>query len=179
MQKLSAKRSVCLMVSGFALSFAVFAGCGGDAVPGAVPTFPAKGILTFDGKPFGPARLSFRPDDATQTFTPSALVDAAGEFTVTTYKAGDGIPAGTYKVMLSSDPMLQTGPHPQVYDKPETTLLTVTIKSSGTNDIELDMASSAGPLTTGFMPGGINVPGGADPSKGFAPVVAPGAEAAK
>jgi hypothetical protein len=74
--------------------------------------------------------------------------------------------------------MTPTPAHPDVYNEILSSTLVVTIKETGSNDFKLDMVSSAGEMTSGpGGPGGIEVPAGVDPSKGFGPVIAPGASA--
>ena len=175
MQSFISRQTQCFVAGALALAIFGIAGCGSAAPSGAVKTFPAEGTLTLDGKPFGPARLTFNPDQANKPH-PTGVVDSAGNIVVTSFVMGDGLPAGEYKVFISSDPMVQTPEHPQIYNDPDGTLLTVSVKESGSNDFELDMLSSAGPMTSGpAAPGGVNVPAGADASTGFGPVIAPGA----
>jgi hypothetical protein len=154
------------------------AGCGGNAVPGAVKTFPVAGTISLDGNGFGPARLIFTPD-AADAPRPTGMADASGKITVTTYAAGDGLPAGTYKVTISPDPMTKTPQHPQLYDNSATSTLTVTVTDKGPNEFKLAMDSKAGPASAGpassIPPGAL--PQGVDPSKAYGPVVGPGATA--
>ena len=146
------------------------AGCGEGGVPGATKTYPVKATITLDGKEFGPARLTFlNPDDA-KAPTPAGTADEDGNITVTTYKEGDGMPAGTYKVKINPDPMLPAPSHPQVYDTHESSTLSVTVTATGPNEFTLKMDSSAGPAasgTTGGVPGGVNLPAGFDPSMAY------------
>jgi hypothetical protein len=87
---------------------AVFAGCSKKAVPikGAqLPVFPVKGKLVMDGKPMAAALIVFNPvvkfPAGTAQLHPHATADENGEFTVSTYGAGDGAPAGDYKITIS------------------------------------------------------------------------------
>ncbi len=177
MHKFIARRSQNLAAGALALAIFGVAGCGSTARTGAVPTFPVKGALTLDGKPFGPAKLMFKPA-AENTPQPGGVVDGAGNIVITTYHLGDGLPAGEFKVFISADPMIQTPDHPQIYNDSKASPLAVSVKESGSNDFKLDMASSAGPMTSGpGAPPGIHVPAGVDASKGFGPVIAPGASA--
>jgi hypothetical protein len=167
-----------LAVVGLGLVLLAAAGCGGDAVPGTLKTFPATGTITLDGKAFGPARLVFTPasSDAPQ---PTGLADASGKITLTTYVTGDGMPAGTYKVSISPDPMMTPAPaHPDLYNNSSTTSLSVTVAEKGPNEFKLDMDSNAGPSSgspAGAIPPGATLPEGIDPAKAYGPVVVPGA----
>jgi len=109
-------------------------GCGG---PGEVrPDLqPVTGSLQINGKPAVGARLFFHPDDG-QDFDqrgtrPSAKVDEAGEFALSTYQPGDGIPVGEYRIGIiwmnneaSSSPQDQLGGR---YANPKTSKITATI----------------------------------------------------
>lgn len=65
-------------------------------------THPTTGTVEFKGKPAGNAELTFFPVDPNfpETVRPRAKTAADGTFTVSTYKEGDGAPAGKYKVTL-------------------------------------------------------------------------------
>jgi hypothetical protein len=177
-QDFAMKRFTLLGVCCVAFVFSGIAGCGSEAVPGAVKTYPVNGTIALDGKPFGPARLVFTPGTA-ESPQPGGLVDASGKITVTTYSAGDGMPAGTYKVSISQDPTTRPPEHPLLYDNSATSTLTVTVAEKGPNDFKLDMDSKAGPAggAASGIPGGVNLPPGVDPSKAYGPVVGPGATA--
>lgn len=67
--------------------------------------YQAKGSLTINGKPAEGAMLIFVPVEPgllidERGTRPHAYVDANGEFQVTTYQEGDGIPIGQYRVGL-------------------------------------------------------------------------------
>ncbi len=95
---------VCLVIVGSL----VLAGCGGG--PKKVAVFKATGTVTFQGKPLPQASVTFSPVDDGQTAVPGVtndkpvaygMTDDKGEFTLTTYTAGDGAPAGSYNVVVS------------------------------------------------------------------------------
>ena len=74
-------------------------GCGGsDANRKA--TFPIKGKLTVDGKaPGSGVQIECHPVAGIDTKNPTvsrAECDAEGNFTISTYTSGDGVPAGDY-----------------------------------------------------------------------------------
>lgn len=67
--------------------------------------YKAQGSLTINGKPAEGAMLIFSPlrqqEQVDKRGTrPHAYVDASGNFQVTTYQEGDGIPLGEYKIAL-------------------------------------------------------------------------------
>jgi hypothetical protein len=155
---------VCRRAVVVALLIAVplISGCGGGA--DTVPTFPTKGTLLLDGKPFGPAQLNFKPSHQIMP-TPSAIVDSSGNFVVTTFKKGDGAPEGTYTVYLVNDPTANTPAHPMIYNDSESSSLTATVKS-GSNDLKIEMSSTAGPSApTGIT--GVMGAEGIDPAKAY------------
>lgn len=152
----------------------LLAGCGGDTgLKDALPTFRAKGTLSLDGKPFGPAQIRLQPDDNAKP-VPGGFADASGNFVLKTYNEGDGAPAGAYKVYILRDPVTKAPSHPQVYDSAETTLLSATIRD-GSNELTLDMKSDAGPPAPSA---GTATPGtdGYDPFAAYQTVRGPGAK---
>src|SRR5260370_39427385 len=74
-------------------------GCGGGDAPKHVGVFKVTGTVTFQGKPLAQATVSFSPKEG----QPVAFgtTDDKGEFTLTTYTAGDGAAAGSYGVVVS------------------------------------------------------------------------------
>ena len=68
------------------------------------PTYPVQGQVTLDGKPVANATIVFKPVDAAKfkwREQPQAKSDAEGRFTVFTYIANDGAPAGEYRVGIA------------------------------------------------------------------------------
>ena len=68
------------------------------------PTHAVQGQVTLDGKPVANATIVFKPVDATKfkwREQPQAKSDAEGRFTVFTYEANDGAPAGEYRVGIA------------------------------------------------------------------------------
>lgn len=89
-------RSTALVASGLIVS--LLAGCSGKE-PWETP-YPARGTVTFKGKPIPNAELSFHPEDdlVAEMVRPWAKTDETGEFVVSTFNKGDGAPPGRYKV---------------------------------------------------------------------------------
>jgi hypothetical protein len=79
------------------LAAALLSGCGEKR--GLVPV---KGHVTFDrGPPPKPGRVTFGPTKAAEGFSQrpgQAAFDAEGKFEVTSYKPGDGLTPGAYRV---------------------------------------------------------------------------------
>ncbi len=129
------------------LLFIFVSGCGSDGLP-IQPTHPVKGSVTLNGKPVENVTVVLQPVD-TKAFKmnerPQGKTNAQGEFTIFTYKEGDGAPAGEYKVGVALIVLNDSGDDlvkrektatfiPYKYQKPETSGLTVTIKA-GANQI--------------------------------------------
>jgi hypothetical protein len=67
------------------------------------PTFPVRGQVLYEGNPTPEALVIFHPlnDPDPRAMRPLGRVGADGRFTLTTYRAGDGAPAGDYAVTVS------------------------------------------------------------------------------
>jgi hypothetical protein len=113
-----------------------------------VPVFPVKGRVLVGGKPAVRATVIFHPKAAAADALaeqapprPSGEVQADGSFTLSTYTAGDGAPAGDYRVTISwpsgSSPIggdADSGPDRLGgrYLNPQTSPLSATVKSAAT-----------------------------------------------
>lgn len=66
------------------------------------PVFPVRGSVLVAGKPAVNALVIFHPltDPDPKAMKPNGEVDADGKFTLNTYTAGDGAPAGEYAVTV-------------------------------------------------------------------------------
>lgn len=131
----------------------VLAGCGGQK------TSSVTGTVTLDGKPLAGAATQFVPQGTGRDAT--CGTDASGRFSMSTFQPGDGVVAGTYKVVIapplgvadttkyatSEDAMSGaskvaakkgTGPKfPQKYTRPDQTPLTQEVPPKGVVKIEL------------------------------------------
>ena len=116
-------------------------GCGGS--DGRKPTFPTRGKVLVGGKPAAKAQVTFHPrsDPDGKSPRPSATVEADGSFTLQTYTAGDGAPAGDYAVTVSwpqgESPIggdADAGPDRlgNRYSNPKTTTLSATVSAAPT-----------------------------------------------
>ncbi|MEX0585683.1 MAG: hypothetical protein WD176_03505, partial [Pirellulales bacterium] len=125
---------IALVVS---LAAAIVSGCGDKR--GLVPV---KGRVTFDGgRPPKPGRLSFGPTKTEGGFTnrpAQASFDADGKFEVASYKPGDGLTPGTYRVnvfCMEHDPQPVPGG-----------LEAVTYVAPGYKGQEITVAAGSGPV---------------------------------
>jgi hypothetical protein len=98
----AAIRSILTLACGVA-----YCGCGdAEQQCGKLPELiPAKGTVTFKGKPLTKGTVQFEPDGYGRPATGHIQPD--GTFVLTTLKDGDGVVAGHHKVAVSG-----TGPTP-------------------------------------------------------------------
>jgi hypothetical protein len=71
------------------------------------PCFPTNGEVVLDGCPLAGCRVVFfylDPETKKKIEAGDALVQGDGTFTLTTYKANDGAPAGEYAVCIQKNP---------------------------------------------------------------------------
>ncbi len=128
-----------LLVLGSLLLAGAF-GCGSSG-PSRVPVAPAKGQISYAGKPIPNALVIFHPvkgdKDAPK---PRAKVEADGSFVVETYDSKDGAPVGDYAVTVEWWLTSGKGDEPPTnrlpgrYAKAESSGVTVTIRD-GENEI--------------------------------------------
>lgn len=71
-------------------------GCSGESRP---PTYPVSGTVTLKGKPVEKATLTFVPMEKGEPA--SAITDANGKYSLTTYIAGDGARPGAYRIKVA------------------------------------------------------------------------------
>jgi hypothetical protein len=111
------------------------AGCG-QAEPWE-EVVPARGVVTFKGKPIAGAQLTLIPVDPSfpGNVRPTATTSPTGEYTVGTHSAADGAPVGEYKVGIVWHPLVNKGGGPvrgdnvlpQRLANPETSSLKIVI----------------------------------------------------
>jgi hypothetical protein len=131
-------RKTCLLLIP-ALAAAFLAGCGGD---GRRPVHPAKGRLTYQGRPTPFAQVTLHPLDPADKDAPhpTGKVNDDGTFVLTTYTGQDGAPVGEYGVSVQwwlsparkgtreGDSPLAVNRLPARYGRPETSGLKVRIQ---------------------------------------------------
>jgi hypothetical protein len=116
--------------------------CGRE--PSRLATYPAAGSVVFKGKPTPGALVVLHPQQelGKDVPRPTGYVDKDGRFVLTTFKSGDGAPAGKYKLTIEWNKLVVKGkdaePGPNVlppkYAQPNTTDVVVEI-ASGENQI--------------------------------------------
>jgi hypothetical protein len=101
-------------------------------------TYPVHGKVFFETKPAKGARVVFHPvgEPDPRAVLPQAEVDEDGSFVVSTYKAADGAPAGSYTLVVT---LLQNGGPvnllPERYADPAVSDLKATIEEKD-NELE-------------------------------------------
>ena len=79
-------------------------GCGGGADTKLDakkrPTFPVSGTVTYKGMPVAEAVVTFRSTGMGATVAAAGTTDSSGNFTLTTYKGGDGAVEGKHVVSV-------------------------------------------------------------------------------
>jgi len=97
------------------------------------PLYPVKGRVLVNGEPTADVTVQFHSldDPGDQLVSPTAATDEDGWFTVSTYNANDGMPAGSYDVTMiwlmtdkrgrpKMGPLNKVNKLPMSYSKPET-----------------------------------------------------------
>lgn len=147
-------RVLRMTVGRLVLAMAVMAvGCAQGERKSPTPV-PFSGTVTLDDKPANLAMVKFVPTDTTKGFGGLAVSDKDGKFSLKPSGiAGDGVPPGTYKVVVSTfflgegyDPSSPDNPPglkpptpeqgaptaiPGLYAAEETTPLSVTVGTTG------------------------------------------------
>lgn len=127
--------------------------------------YPASGMVTYQGKPLGGAIVRFHAKDPSKVTVPEGQEGLAvllttetnpdGSFSMSTYLADDGVPAGDYTVTVAvgsaeevsvedSDgpasrvPKKQTGPDRR-YRDPASSPLTASVKADQDNKFTFDL----------------------------------------
>lgn len=150
------------------LGLAGMGGCG-ESPEGAgkqLPTVRVSGTVTYKGSPVDDATVSFHPSKPGDP-GPFAKTNSEGEFTLRTYKAGDGAPEGDYVVTVQKSEVApaeqKSGPDmfkemekqalagkktaeerplsliPEKYARTQTSGLSATVKSGDTNKFDFEL----------------------------------------
>ena len=119
----------------------VMAGCAGRDSERA-KVYPVHGAVFFNGKPATGAVVRVHGVEANGgAVLPRAVVQKDGTFSLTTYEAGDGVPAGRYRASVywrqQGREEEQEGPSliPERYSRPETSGLEIEIKAEPENKL--------------------------------------------
>lgn len=131
------------------------AGCGGSGDQ--LDTYSVTGVVTYNGSAVEGASIGFVPEEAGK---PSAFgrTDSDGTYTLTTYEADDGAPAGAYTVTVTkfevvataqqgsgtdeSDPNYVPPPDNPAPTPPPKSLVPKKYNSAKTSDLTRDVAES-------------------------------------
>ena len=101
---------------------------------------PVAGRVTFNGNPASGALVVFHPKDPTVgELKPNARVDQQGNYSLSTYSAGDGAPAGDYAVTVILRPLVQKDGDFQ----PGPNVLPARVSSPATSKIAAQVAEGA------------------------------------
>jgi hypothetical protein len=121
-----------------------FAASGCSKEPDRVATFPASGTVAFGGKPTPGAMVVLHPqqDLGKDVPRPTAYVDKDGRFVLTTFKSGDGAPAGKYKLTIEWNKLVVKGKDAE----PGPNVLPAKYAAPATTDVEVDIASGPNQL---------------------------------
>lgn len=112
--------------------------------PTGPPKFPTTGLLTNGGKPVADAQVVFHSTEL--RMARAAVTESDGTFTVRA-GTGNGLPAGTYLVVVRASPVGATEEEmveyrrsdiPKIYWMKQTSPLEITIEQ-GNNLVEIDL----------------------------------------
>lgn len=117
-------------------------------------TYPVKGTVNFNGVPIEGATVIFTPKTPDPKAA-SAITDVKGEYALRTFKPGDGAVPGEHVVTITCIQMSKAPPGwdqdqkpfipketsmiPEKFGKPESSGLTATVKTEGTNQFKFDL----------------------------------------
>jgi hypothetical protein len=134
--------TICLLAG------AGLCGCGEAKKPWET-AYPAKGTITYDGKPLSGALIGLIPEstEVPDSVRPRATSKADGSFQIGTYLSTDGAPEGKYKVIVTHYPIVgppenpTNGPNdlPAKYGRAETTDLILEVKAPATDFAPLEL----------------------------------------
>ncbi len=126
-------------IATLALAMGLIGGCGKAKQPWE-RVYPAKGLVSYKGKPLSNAIITLVPVDPSipASVRPSAISAADGSFQLGTYSRIDGAPVGEFKALVLHYPVVgkkespSAGPNdlPVKYARAETTDLKLTVTSS-------------------------------------------------
>lgn len=134
-----------VLYCGLLVALLPLAGCTGSDRPDLVPV---SGQVLIDGEPVADASLQFIPSGSRPA---RAKTDAQGNFTLTTFKDGDGCVPGTHQVVVVA--VTNPSPTEQVLHVPEKYMNIATTDATATVDgptddlkVELTWGGEKGPI---------------------------------
>lgn len=120
------------------------------------PVFKTTGRVIWNGEPAAGALVTLQSQS--HNLAASGKTDAKGEFTLTTWRSGDGAVAGDHAVSIenvvipgytSEGLPIEINVMPQAYQDPKTSGLNATIKTTGPNVLSFEVT---GPRREAKMP---------------------------
>jgi hypothetical protein len=119
-----------------ALCLAAGWGCG----RGAPKLYPVSGVVMNGPEPVARASVSFSavPTPGVQPLDGYASTDNEGRFTVQTVSQGKGVPAGSYKVVITREQPAR-GQIPVKFTSLSTTTLRVDVPEGGAENLKLNL----------------------------------------
>ena len=112
-------------------------------------TTPVSGVVHVDGKPEERLVVTAYPESGSSAIkrVSYATTDAQGKFSFGTYKAGDGLPTGTYRLTFKWQSVGQPRKDQlnSAYSEPEDSEHKVTVASSNAKDLGIIELSTKGP----------------------------------
>jgi hypothetical protein len=120
------------------------------------PVFKTTGRVIWNGEPAAGALVTLQSQS--HNLAASGKTDAKGQFTLTTWRPGDGAVAGDHAVSIENVVIpgytpdglpIEINVMPQVYLDPKTSGLNATIKTTGPNVLSFEVA---GPRREAKMP---------------------------
>jgi hypothetical protein len=125
------------------ITLLTLSGCG-ETQP---KVYPVTAVVRMDGERFGPCALLLTPltTSGPKARSSTGNVAADGMVTFTTFKVGDGVPAGDYKVTVRSELSgAPPKPIPSDYQSDAKTPLRATVNPSDMNELAFDLESKGG-----------------------------------
>ncbi len=138
------------------LTTALGVGCSSEF--GSVELVPGTGVVKLDGKPVGGVSLTLVPQEGVKGRGGYAVSADDGSFTFQTDGNTPGVPAGSYRILLQKYAMPDGSPIPPnasaadagvvnklppIYSDPERSPAFVTLPSSASSGLTIDMKSRA------------------------------------
>jgi len=142
--------NVRFAVAVWLLTFMMTLGCGRRQFGGPrVKTTPLTGIVHVDGEPAEMVTVQCVPADGSPDTNRALMTstNADGEFVLSTYESGDGLPAGTYRLAFTWVPF---GARKQDklnghYADPQKSRISVEVLDGEANDMGIVELSTKGP----------------------------------
>ena len=110
----------------------------------------ASGTVSYEGKPVPSGSITFYPSKGRPA---SGIIQADGTFTLSSYKRGDGLPIGKYKVCVTAYKQIDAPANldeikvakpaehlvPKVYSSPLSSPIELEVTESGENHFKIEL----------------------------------------